>query len=97
MFSEEGRIIFFHIFMDKHKNRFTKPARLIRYLIFLKITIYNQLFFVAQLNAHPSFPFGTLGMHFQALLTPFSHIFCKITFTSVKTKNKSSKFAKKDG
>ncbi|CBK66227.1 hypothetical protein HMPREF0102_01786 [Bacteroides sp. 2_1_22] len=36
-------------------------------------------------------------MHFQALLTPFSHIFCKITFTSVKTKNKSSKFAKKDG
>ena len=30
-------------------------------------------------------------MHFQALLTPFSHIFCKITFTSVNTKNKSSK------
>ena len=35
-------------------------------------------------------------MHFQALLTPFSHIFCKITFTSVNTKNKSSKFAKKN-
>jgi putative endonuclease len=34
-------------------------------------------------------------VHFQALFTPFSHIFCKITFTSVKTKNKSSKFAKK--
>ena len=28
-------------------------------------------------------------MHFQALLTPFSHIFCKITFTSVNTKNRN--------
>jgi len=55
------------------------------------------LFVVAQQNAHPSFPFGAFDVHFQALFTPFSHIFCKITFTSVKTKNKSSKFAKKDG
>jgi len=55
------------------------------------------LFVVAQQNAHPPFPFGAFDVHFQALLTPFSHIFCKITFTSVKTKNKSSKFAKKDG
>jgi len=55
------------------------------------------LFVVAQQNAHPPFPFGAFDVHFQALFTPFSHIFCKITFTSVKTKNKSSKFAKKDG
>jgi len=55
------------------------------------------LLFIAQQNAHPSFSFGTLDVHFQALLTPFSHIFCKITFTSVNSKNKSSKFAKKDG
>jgi len=83
--------------MDKHENGFTKPTGFVRYLIFLQITIYNQLFFVAQQNAHSSFPFGTFDMHFQALFTPFSHIFCKITFTSVNTKNKSSKFAKKDG
>jgi hypothetical protein len=55
------------------------------------------LFVVAQQNAHPPFPFGILSVHFQALFAPFSHIFCKITFTSVKTKNKSCKFAKKDG
>ena len=38
------------------------------------------MFVVAQQNAHPSFPFGAFDVHFQALFTPFSHIFCKITF-----------------
>lgn len=95
VFTEQSRIIFFHILMDKRENSLPEPARLVGYLILIKITIHNPLLFLAEQAHHALFAFRFFGRCFHTRFVSLSHISCKNTLTSVKTKQKKLNFTLK--
>ena len=64
-----------------------------RYLEKYKITVYNPQLFLAHQTYDALFTFRLFGCCFRTRFISLSHISCKISFTSVNTKQKKRIFA----